>query len=687
MALAILELVDADDKKLVFRLDAGTNTEYQLQFGRQRREADGSEWVDDIFFSTPSTHVQGGAGFDAAPREVDISLKLLKANRGYVQLFTSKPGGKARAYSDVIPISMLGEMDEKPRAKSLSPGVERSSALMTATHLPPRLISNRSLSVSHQASLESILGELVKIAGPIVSNLQNQAQAPPANSQAGSPPPVQESPIGAIFDVLKAVLNSVGALTGTSSAKSLSLAESGSRLLPGSSDASYAKPFIFGIDDVLIASLVGPVLQALPQLINAANQKRVDLRKADTTMMGGMLAEIEKRMLMEKLIDAQKAAHAQGPESLVTEDQLKAVAELLAKQPAAPVAGAKSLSLEPSLPLHETSAKAVLNFVLAKSIEWNGKEIAVFDRSMPIILRPRFSVTEPAPKVPLAKAILKIAIYDGANQSARHEKIFKVKSIPANSEIECHFDAGELSHLPSDRTLCVIGELRWINARTGRETRALGATEIALAGRYVLKSVGVATTDERELNDMTRFRSFWNKIWEAPSSAVPKTKDARKKYTWDLDAIARYTVLLTGAHDSNGLMESKLLLEIDDPERPTLSIHGRMKAGVEFSVAELNKLLPLWDGRKPIEKMQLEAFTSREFLDKAAREFKHEFKLKGRMGQAGMVWVVPVFKLFSVTLGNISVANENGQVTATKDETVEFPLPVAARLIGLKAAA
>ena len=70
---------------------------------------------------------------------------------------------------------------------------------------------------------------------------------------------------------------------------------------------------IFGIDDALIASLVGPILQVLPQLMNAANQKRIELKKADNQLMGGILTDINKRLMMDKLLEAQKAAQAQGP--------------------------------------------------------------------------------------------------------------------------------------------------------------------------------------------------------------------------------------------------------------------------------------------------------------------------------------------------------------------------------------
>src|SRR5882724_658185 len=101
MALAILDLVDADETKVTFRVNAGTNTQYQLQFGRATREQDGSDWIDDVYYTTPAEQIGGGAGFYARPIEVSVPLRAIERGRGFVQLFTSKAGAKAQAYSDV----------------------------------------------------------------------------------------------------------------------------------------------------------------------------------------------------------------------------------------------------------------------------------------------------------------------------------------------------------------------------------------------------------------------------------------------------------------------------------------------------------------------------------------------------------------------------------------------------------
>jgi hypothetical protein len=109
-----------------------------------------------------------------------------------------------------------------------------------------------------------------------------------------------------------------------------------------------------------------------------------------------------------------------------------------------------------------------------------------------------------------------------------------------------------------------------------------------------------------------------------------------------------------------------------------------MKAGIELSIAELNKLLPLWDGAPALEPDKLEAFTTDTFAKNNAAEFIYNFKLKGRAGERGMIWVVPIFKLFDCTLNTIQKTDDTGQVVALAEEKVRFPAPVSARVIGLK---
>ena len=94
-------------------------------------------------------------------------------------------------------------------------------------------------------------------------------------------------------------------------------------------------------------------------------------------------------------------------------------------------------------------------------------------------------------------------------------------------------------------------------------------------------------------------------------------------------------------------------------------------------------MLPLWDGAPPLPPEKLEAFATDTFARVNAAEFVDHLKLQGKAGQRGMVWVVPVFKLYTFTLARAAKTDDAGQVTVVEEESVRFPLPVAARIFGL----
>jgi hypothetical protein len=704
MALAVLEWLDVDESRVLFRIDPGTNTHYQLKVGREVRTDEDGEIVDDVYFTQPLTPIGAGDGGDlfGSAQEISMPLARFESGRAFAQLLTCKAGGRAQAVSDVVPLPGL-HAGAVPEAAGFSLAQSGARMNMPSPRPQARRVPNRSAPLSRQASLDSLLGELVKVATPVVTNLLKGAITVGTEGAAGN---AAASPAGAPIEIIGQILNAVltalsdptkqaASTSPVSKSKSMSgMIKADNRFVCGRA-ARYSEPFIFGIDDALIASLAGPVLQVLPQLMNAANQKRIELKKADNQLVAGILSDINKRLMMDKVLEAQAAAHAQGPAAVLTPEQLKVLSDLLQQLPAAqpgPLTAQASLTASLNVapvsaePPHSLSNRAMLTFTFGPAVQWNGREEAVFDRNRGVVLKPRLIVGEPAPKEPLPKAILKLVLQDSQNVDLRVEKTFKLKSLMPNSAIDCAFEAAELAQLPPNTRVTALGELRW-RSRSGREIRAYGSAAFVLVGKYFLKERGAETSAERELTDMTQFRAFWNKIWEAPVLDSARANGEDRKYSWELRVNTRYSTLLTATHESNGFMETKLLIEPETPDGVIKSVTGRMKAGMELSVAELNKLIPLWKGPPVLDAAKLEALNARPFLDDVAREFKYEFKLRGRAGQNGMIWVVPTFKLFSLTVSTISNCDDTGQAIATADEELQFPLPVAARLIGLKSAA
>lgn len=703
MALAILELLDSDDARVKFRIDTGTNRYYQLKIGKSVTRRHGIDWVDGVVGSTPMRTNELGGSLLSSAKEISIPAKAFESGNAYVQLFSYKtPDGKAPAFSEVIKAGLKYQFPftntsnrEQPLSIAKSTGMTANS--MNDSFQTPRNIHCRTYgeTYSRQASLEDLLGTIVKVVAPVVSKLltsnpDGQVAGSGGNGAAGAgTADLLKGGVDTLAALLKQVLGGLQAGKETAPAKSLSVftQPAGSNRFFQSPKSQFSRPFIFGIDDALLASLAGPVLQILPQLMNGANQQRLQMRQENNKLVTDVLNSVNARILQERLLDAQRQAAKDSQTAKAAE--LEQLIKLLEVQAETGLTAANLPAIAKPQSLDHgyssvLSAKAVLSFMTADPVSWNGKPSILFVKGQPVQLKIQFTVAEPVPTKPLPKAILKVAFKDPSNQAVMFEKTFKQKDVSPNAIMKLSFTEGELSHLPVNKPVVVLAEIRWLRSKDKKEITALGSSEITLVTKYFLKEQGPELAEEKELTDMNRFRPFWNKIWEAPSLDKTTQNGDRKKYLWELDVNAKYSVLLSPDHQANGLMNTKVLQGRKDEDSVREKTEGKMKGGIELSVAELNKLIPLWNGDPVLEPEKLEAFKTESFARNNAREFVYRLNLKGKASDRGMVWVIPIFKLIEFTLGSALKMNEDGQVIEVSEEKVGFPLPVSARIIGLK---
>jgi hypothetical protein len=685
MALAILDLVDVGNAAARFNIDTGTNRLYQLKVGRSFLNRSGIDWIDEIAHATaPATNENGGSLFNSS-KEVALPSAWFSDGARFVQLFTFKSRDhRAPAFSRVVEIPGRIALPANLPMRSY-----RAAMSLSATFEQARRVRARTAAdvMARSTSIDDVLASIVKLAAPIVSSL---LKSDPGGANGGKPADAGKDKGGGtdpLAKVLATLLRSLfGDTGGAAPATAKSLSIGGDPHRNRFADSDYAHSFIFGVDDALIGALAGPILQVLPQLLNAANQQKIQSKQADNKLISDLVSGVNQRLMLQQLAAAQPAAGAaQSPE-------VAKLVQLLQQQGAAgaPAAGApapapavpQSLSLSASNSA-TLSARAVLSFQLAPSLTWNGVQRPLFARDSNLCLKVQLDVGDPVPKAPLPKAIIKVVFKDAADHSALFEKTFKQKGIAAGTPLPLDFSAADLARLPANKALEVIAEMRWLTA--SGEYKALGSSEIVLVGKCILKSQGSAVANEVELTDMKRFRPFWNKLWESPVlDSAGKGSDDDVKYLWELDANTKYSVILSPDHESNGLMETKLLKAAADPESLSVKTTGRMKAGIELSLAELNKLAPLWSGQAALDADKLEALKTADFAKANAAELITSLKLSGRAGERGMVWAIPVFNLIECTLSSVSKTDDSGQVTALADETIRFPLPVSVRLIGLK---
>lgn len=706
MALAIIDFILFDRSHAQFTIDTGTNPFYRVKIGRSVSDNEGIRLVDEVSYTSPMQRSQTGEFMLNTARQIGIPSGHFDRDNCYVQLFSFKTqDGRSPAWSEVVKVPVGFKNAVKGNyLLSLSqniPGMADTFNNCRSVEQPPAL--------SQQESLEDILLNGIKVVAPVVLGLLAGGDQAGAGAAGGKTDAAGKSDgLAGILkpdvlnNLLHSLLSSFAPAATNSTSKSQSLATSaslddGNRFEPTAQE--YARPFIFGIDDALLATLAGPIikegLSMLPQLLNAQNQARQQKQAATNKLITDLLADTNKRLMLQQILDHQGSSGATGAagagQSADVAQLLQLIQQAAATAPAADTSAAKSLSLPGETENYDytsfsLSASSNLVFDQGTTIQWNGAKKAVYNRTSPAIFKVRLAVPDPAPKNPLDKAIFTFTFREIDSQKTALQKTFKQKNVAANAFIDFLFTKEEMASLPTNKSLMLFAEIRWLTSAK-KEIKALGSTEVIVVSGYFVKDQGKTVSEERELNDMKVYRAFWNKVWEAPVlDATSTPKNGYKKYSWELNANMKYMFNLTAKHDSNGLLQTKILQASKDPDSLTDKTEGRMKGGIELSVAELNKLASLWGKQTALPDDKLEALNNIDFAKSNSAELIYNVKLKGKAGERGMVWVLPVLKLISVTLGKIKTTLPSGQVSETEEEIVQFPIPVAGRIIGLKSA-
>ncbi len=248
-----------------------------------------------------------------------------------------------------------------------------------------------------------------------------------------------------------------------SGAKSLSVAgnDDDNRFVSAEQQA-FSQPFIFGIDDALIASLAGPVLQVLPQLLTAVNQQKIQKQALNNKLITDLIADTNKRRILEQLLQSQSdqanAAKAQLAQLL----QQASMAQANAEPPVA-IATSQSIDSFGYQYAASLSTSTVVSFDTGNLSDWNGLKKTVYSKNGPVTFKIKLNVPEPAPKSPLPKAIIKFYFKETEGAKPFLEKTFKQKNVAAGTLLPFVFSKEEIAKLPLNKNLMVFAELRWLN--------------------------------------------------------------------------------------------------------------------------------------------------------------------------------------------------------------------------------
>ncbi|MBL9027053.1 MAG: hypothetical protein JNL21_32960 [Myxococcales bacterium] len=312
------------------------------------------------------------------------------------------------------------------------------------------------------------------------------------------------------------------------------------------------------------------------------------------------------------------------------------------------------------------ASKVKLTFLGMRPHSIDGRDQVLFllGRSL------RFPVDVQTPR-PLGKALVEVTLRHLESHALIGRKRATVEISGAGPLAKVPmFDAETLSGVEPGTDCLLTVTVSWTN-KAGQRVGTSVSQWIKLVRETVFagaKRAGNATP----LDDVTRYREFWHKVWEGPFDDARRRVGLQVKYCYALQPGAR----------ENGRMESKVLLEPPANGR----VEGKVKAGLLLSAVALNSLLPRLFEKPALSSADLDALERRDAADRLGTCAHARVFLSGRPRGGAAVWVFPDVALHEVSLRAVTSADESGQVQGLAERSVLFPLPVAAHFIGTRSA-
>ena len=401
----------------------------------------------------------------------------------------------------------------------------------------------------------------------------------------------------------------------------------------------------------LLASLLGPVLQQAPQLLqtvldsplklfNAITARKLGQQQLEQDYLTGLLSSVNQRDLMQRMI-------ASG---------------LLAPQPAP----ALTLSVAPSRTVQA-------DFALENPLMVAGKPRFVFLSTQPITLTLRLKSSGGPPVFP--KLIVQLRLTDSRTMQTLTEKRYQLKEVLANGNVSLTLTPDELRNVPRHQDVLVEASLIWQGDGGNQHAGTYGNQFVYLSEGYVFGKLGAELTPAVPLNNVATHRVFWHKIWEGGG-------DNRR---WQLALTGKYLYVYAPNADTNGRLDTRMQLNeeaVNDADRLTLT--GKLKTGLEVSPAMLNELLPSLGAYPSLNQQQLAALRTDDLDPQMNQEATVRLDLKGKRDERGVVWVYPELVVHELTLNRISTTDANGQATQTQPETAAFPRVQSCHFVGAK---
>lgn len=320
-----------------------------------------------------------------------------------------------------------------------------------------------------------------------------------------------------------------------------------------------------------------------------------------------------------------------------------------------------------------------IEFINAQTIPVGGKEKVVYDRRQKIHIPVKILAAKKSDaQAQIPKGIFQLIIQDGDTMEVLLEKKFKLKNVlPGNPTAEIALDSGELTGLPLHKDLKIELSFNWKKEDTVEGT--FKNHYICLSDGYLYQRIGNNITQHFALNDVTKFRNYWHKVWEGG----PTTHER-----WKIEFECKYFYSVNYENANIKKLATKKQTVSDTATQPDQDdyrrkISAKLKTGMEISLEAYNELLKQYQ-LTPLNAAQLSAFAGQDFQREASTAARVSVDFKGRKGETSTLWTYPEGNIQSYVLSKAMNVDPSGMIVEVQEEEVYLPKFSSVHFIGTK---
>ncbi|MFB8788517.1 MAG: hypothetical protein U7123_06630 [Potamolinea sp.] len=312
--------------------------------------------------------------------------------------------------------------------------------------------------------------------------------------------------------------------------------------------------------------------------------------------------------------------------------------------------------------------KVRLRFEEVTPLMLQGRSRVVYRKDLEIA----FPLSVETPR-PIQKATLQLLVKNPATLEILIEEKYPIEQLTSGHlTVMPKLSPERMRTLQANEEYLVCVVLVWQGKSKQTKARKTIGTSmsqlITLVGEYCFNRVE-GSAEVIPLNDVSKFRPYWHKIWEG------KFSKSMRRISLD----CKYYYALEGDRTNNARMET--LTKID--EEKGLEQIGRLKTGLMMNPYALNDLISQISHQQKLDEGQLSALLASEFKERFNHAARTQVKFKGRSGDSVALWVYPELRLQRVMLKKVKQTDANGHVLELGEQTVYFPMPAVAHFIGV----